>query len=275
MDGNALVGVANQAATYCEARQASAIRLKAAEVLMSNLLERDSVRVEPGAHEQALTQVLRYGAFWEAEQLLGEIAHRRQDFAAAAAHYQRALDVVTDLQDQRPGLPEQSLPSEATLDAIARKAELARLAAPGFVPLTRDRNGGLAGAATMLSRSAVVTSFLQPVTFVFGRTDFSADGRRYAEELRDLIQQKQRDGDARSISLIGHTDAVGDEQSNLELSRRRARALADWLKAEGVSLPIDTSGRGESAPLDLGGDYPQELHDRMNRRVEVVFHGSD
>jgi outer membrane protein OmpA-like peptidoglycan-associated protein len=61
---------------------------------------------------------------------------------------------------------------------------------------------------------------------------------------------------------------VGTASYNLDLSRRRAAAVADYLTARGVpAARLATSGRGETdpvAPNDTDADR------QLNRRVEVV-----
>jgi hypothetical protein len=69
--------------------------------------------------------------------------------------------------------------------------------------------------------------------------------------------------------IQGHTDTIGGDASNLELSRKRAQAVSDWLQQ---SLRIQASrirveGLGETRPLvapDGGIDEQQP-----NRRVEI------
>lgn len=74
------------------------------------------------------------------------------------------------------------------------------------------------------------------------------------------------------FELAGHTDAVGSEQYNLELSRKRARAVLDYLVTEfGIDATrLDTSGYGESRPLD-----PADPEGDINRRVQVIRLGRD
>ncbi|MBB4080716.1 outer membrane protein OmpA-like peptidoglycan-associated protein/tetratricopeptide (TPR) repeat protein [Lewinella aquimaris] len=65
-----------------------------------------------------------------------------------------------------------------------------------------------------------------------------------------------------SVSIVGYADEVGQEVYNLELSRRRALAVARVLEQLGVSEDrITTAGRGE-----IAGRAGRNL----NRRVEVI-----
>ncbi len=69
------------------------------------------------------------------------------------------------------------------------------------------------------------------------------------------------------IIVAGHTDSIGSEQYNLELSLRRANAVADYLISHGVaSGRMGTEGRGELQPI--ASNATEEGRSR-NRRVEI------
>ena len=69
------------------------------------------------------------------------------------------------------------------------------------------------------------------------------------------------------FELAGHTDAVGSESYNLDLSERRAKSVRDYLtSAFGIDAGrIDAKGYGESLLLD--SDNPDG---DVNRRVQVT-----
>ena len=61
------------------------------------------------------------------------------------------------------------------------------------------------------------------------------------------------------LYIAGCTDTVGDASSNRDLSRRRARAIARWLRSHGYSEPIYYHGFGEgllAVPTGDGVDEP-------------------
>lgn len=71
------------------------------------------------------------------------------------------------------------------------------------------------------------------------------------------------------LHLEGHTDNVGDDQANMDLSQRRAEAVRQYLANKGVSLSrIETSGLGETKPKATN-DTEEGRH--INRRVEMVI----
>lgn len=71
-----------------------------------------------------------------------------------------------------------------------------------------------------------------------------------------------------TLYIIGHTDSVGSTESNLELSRKRARSIGGWFKAHGAALPVAYEGVGESAPLVKTAD---EVDEPKNRRVDYIL----
>lgn len=72
-----------------------------------------------------------------------------------------------------------------------------------------------------------------------------------------------------TISVIGHTDNVGDASYNQGLSQRRAQAVSGVLIGAGVApRRINSIGRGEDQPI--ASNYTPDGRAR-NRRVDVVI----
>jgi outer membrane protein OmpA-like peptidoglycan-associated protein len=70
------------------------------------------------------------------------------------------------------------------------------------------------------------------------------------------------------ISVVGHTDTVGDKAYNYQLSFKRARAVAALLTEKGVDPSIlETTSHGKDNPLVPTGD---QVPEPRNRRVEVT-----
>lgn len=69
--------------------------------------------------------------------------------------------------------------------------------------------------------------------------------------------------------LNGHTDDVGSEEYNLELSRNRAQSVVDYLKSKGIAADrLTMHGHGKQRPLIVATDETSRF---LNRRVEVRF----
>ncbi len=70
------------------------------------------------------------------------------------------------------------------------------------------------------------------------------------------------------ISVVGHTDTVGDRPYNYRLSLKRAQAVAALLTAAGVNPSIlEIASHGKDNPLIPTGD---QVPEPRNRRVEVT-----
>lgn len=71
------------------------------------------------------------------------------------------------------------------------------------------------------------------------------------------------------IGVYGHTDNVGNPESNRQLSLRRAQAVRDWLIKKGIpEKRIETEGFGEEQPI---GDNLTDAGRAANRRVQIVL----
>jgi outer membrane protein OmpA-like peptidoglycan-associated protein len=71
------------------------------------------------------------------------------------------------------------------------------------------------------------------------------------------------------VTIVGHTDADGDDASNLDLSKRHAAAVRNALVSEFKidAARMDTDGKGESQPIDKNDNPAGKAN---NRRVEFI-----
>jgi OOP family OmpA-OmpF porin len=107
------------------------------------------------------------------------------------------------------------------------------------------------------------------IEFDTGKASFKAD----AYPVLDEILAQLSFSDRLAIKVNGFTDDVGDEESNFELSKRRAQAVVDWLKKNGPSSlsaegAIQARGFGEANPIAPNGSAEGR---QKNRRVQVVL----
>lgn len=97
---------------------------------------------------------------------------------------------------------------------------------------------------------------------------FSFDSAELTEE--DKVVLDEVAGNLTVLGFVGgtvegHTDSEGDEDYNIRLSERRAKAAADYLEAKGIAPGrIKVVGMGESMPI---ADNATEEGRAQNRRV--------
>jgi Outer membrane protein and related peptidoglycan-associated (lipo)proteins len=73
-----------------------------------------------------------------------------------------------------------------------------------------------------------------------------------------------------SLNIGGHTDNVGDDKFNLDLSERRAKACYDYLVSKGIAAGrMASAGYGETQPK---GDNKTAAGREANRRVEFELY---
>jgi outer membrane protein OmpA-like peptidoglycan-associated protein len=115
----------------------------------------------------------------------------------------------------------------------------------------------------------IAVTFESGILFPFDSDSLQPAGR---ENLRRLAESLQ-DNPQTEIMLVGHTDAVGTDSYNQDLSLRRSRAAASYLSGQGVARGrLLTSGRGEMEPIASNDD---ESGRSRNRRVEIAIYAND
>lgn len=109
----------------------------------------------------------------------------------------------------------------------------------------------------------IVLSDLGSVLFATG----SAELTPASEELLADIAKRITSQNLVGAKVVGYTDSVGSEASNLTLSERRAGSVADFLIAQGVPADkLTREGKGESDPV---ADNETAEGRAKNRRVEI------
>ncbi|MBX6766500.1 MAG: OmpA family protein [Actinomadura rubrobrunea] len=115
------------------------------------------------------------------------------------------------------------------------------------------------------------------VLFEFGKADIRPQAAAELAKVAAAIK-KEAPADAQ-VRVDGHTDAKGDAAANLELSRRRAQAVADWLAARG-GIPrsrLKVTGYGETKPAapNTNADGSDNPRGRAENRRVVISVGRD
>ena len=91
------------------------------------------------------------------------------------------------------------------------------------------------------------------------------------ETLLDEFATKIRNFEAKRMEIIGHTDSMGSESYNQNLSERRAKSVYNFLQAYPYVkiLPYQLEGRGEREPKAENNTIEGR---QLNRRVEIILY---
>lgn len=109
-------------------------------------------------------------------------------------------------------------------------------------------------------------------TFAFDSAELSPAGRASLARLADQLTAQP----PARISITGHTDRLGSPAYNLDLSRRRAEAVRDYLIAAGVpATSMRARGVGATEPLADCPELPRaQLIDCLAADRRVVIESS-
>ena len=112
----------------------------------------------------------------------------------------------------------------------------------------------------VLKKDAVVQ--LQDITFETGKADLKPESNEELDRLVSLLEGNQ----TIKVEISAHTDDVGNDDSNLKLSEKRAKMVVDYLTKKGIKGDRMTAkGYGETQPL---GTNDTDENKAKNRRVQ-------
>lgn len=107
------------------------------------------------------------------------------------------------------------------------------------------------------------TFTLSNVYFDSGKSSLKTESYK---ELNELLEYMTLKKDLK-IEIAGHTDDVGDDNTNMKLSDERAKAVKAYLVKKGIaSARISTMAFGETQPI---ADNATPEGKAKNRRIEV------
>lgn len=111
-------------------------------------------------------------------------------------------------------------------------------------------------------RGMVIT--LSDVLFANGQSNLNAGTDSNLTKLFNFMSNNPD----RKLMIEGHTDSVGSEQSNLQLSQSRAQAVFSYLINRGISANrLGMQGLGETSPVSSNQSAAGR---QQNRRVEIT-----
>lgn len=125
-----------------------------------------------------------------------------------------------------------------------------------------DRVEKIFGRA-LASKPEMVKVFI--LYFQSGKTLLTPESEALVDDIRNTIRQRN----SRDISVVGHTDRVGNADKNYELAKKRSKVIARILMDKGVDPDlIEITSHGEANPLV---PTPDKVAEPRNRRVEVMI----
>lgn len=127
----------------------------------------------------------------------------------------------------------------------------------------------LEGAEVERVGEGIKITFDSGILFAFDSAELSGQAEENITELASTLKKY----DDTNILIEGHTDNVGSDSYNQQLSEERAASVDDKLKTLGVNgVRITEVGYGEQQPV---ADNSTDEGRRLNRRVEVAIFANE
>lgn len=104
------------------------------------------------------------------------------------------------------------------------------------------------------------------IQFGLNSASLTPEAQRQLDTFAAAMQDKRLN--RATFNIDGHTDALGQDNTNQRLSERRAASVVSYLVAKGISPDkLVAHGYGETKPL------VEDAYDDRNRRVEASLAG--
>lgn len=127
----------------------------------------------------------------------------------------------------------------------------------------------LKGAKVERVGEGIKITFDSGLMFATNQSALNTDTK---ENLKNLSTTLQKYEDT-NVLIEGHTDNTGTDEYNLELSKKRASSVQDYLVSLGLNYQrLQIAGYGENQPITENDSVEGR---QANRRVEVAIYAND
>jgi outer membrane protein OmpA-like peptidoglycan-associated protein len=133
----------------------------------------------------------------------------------------------------------------------------------------KELEQNIPGATITRVGEGIAVSFPSGILYPFNSTEILPEGKANLQQLAASLEKYPNS----DILIVGHTDSVGTDAYNLDLSQRRALTASAYLQSLNVPASrLHTAGRGESEPIQ-----PNDTEEgrARNRRVEIAIYASE
>ncbi len=188
--------------------------------------------------------------------------------AAAAAEEQRRKAAADQAEkDRLAAQANRTDDAAAQAQAAAQQAALAAQQAVAASSATAASNAAVAAAQKQVEelQAQIARKDIQPIQFATGSDRLLSSSNATLDKVAAIASQYP----ALKLKVDGHTDSVGEDQKNQQLSQRRADSVESYLVSKGVDAArVTATGYGETHPI-ASNDTPAGRE--QNRRVEFKF----
>jgi outer membrane protein OmpA-like peptidoglycan-associated protein len=205
-----------------------------AQYLSARAVQALECRVRASANDRVCLESARHTS---------DYANAREDALRATLELERSMSA--DLRKNLDQLREESQTRQESLRASLSQME------GKFATIRKDARGTIVSLADIL--------------FDFNKATLRRDVEFNLVKIATILNQFPE----MNVVVEGHTDAIGSDEYNLTLSKKRAQAVSDFLESQGVSATrLSWEGYGKTRPV---ADNDTQEGRQKNRRVDLVI----
>ena len=216
--------------------------------------------------EQARAQAEQQQAALQAqqEQAQAQLAAARNSADDAQRKFQDAQNQLAQAEQERQQAEMQSQQAQQQTQEAQRQAQLAIQEKEQMRARLRDQlNQVLQTRDT--ARGLIVS--MSDVLFDFNKYTLKPEARERLAKISGIVEAYP----GLKLQVEGHTDSIGSDEYNLQLSEKRADSVRAYLVSNGVRPDtVSAQGFGKADPV---ADNSTASGRKLNRRVDMVVSG--
>lgn len=181
---------------------------------------------------------------------------------------QQALNELQQWRQQQATAAREKLgQTKEQLAQSQQQLESERQARVAAEQRTTEAMSKVRGLRAKQDQRGLVLTLTGNVLFAFGKSELLPTAQKRLDDVIAALKE-----DPRSITVVGHTDSIGDDQKNMVLSQKRADAVRTYLTTHGIAEDrVTAQGMGETQPIASNKTAEGRAD---NRRVEIILNGS-
>lgn len=251
-----------------EAARRAAAEAQAKAQADAEAARQDAQRAQSQADQAAQSQAAAEQARAQAEQQQASLQAQQQQLEAqAAAAQQTADEALRRMQDTQNQLAE----AEKEKEEAQNQAQLAQSEAQQAENEKQQLRSRLQAQLNQVlqtrdsARGLIVS--MPDVLFDFNKYTLKPEARERLAKISGIILAYP----ALKLNIEGHTDSIGSDEYNQELSEKRAESVRGYLVSQGVKPDeVSSVGLGKANPVADNGTASGR---KLNRRVEMIVSG--
>lgn len=171
------------------------------------------------------------------------------------------------LKQQQSQLQQKNAQISSDLEAKNRDLATARAAVEMQAALEKARSEFSSEEAETYQQGNNLVIRMKNINFPSGEAEIPDKSLVSLEKVSEIAKMLN----AEEVKVEGHTDSVGSENVNKEISEKRAEAVAEYLKSNGL-MNVEAEGYGFEKPLASNKSKEGRA---QNRRVDIVITPSE